>query len=82
MDRHPYLGPGNVVIDTCSTCDLIWLDHGELTEMVDAPGSDRGVPLAEQGADEVAREEEDEVIRVRDGRLEIDVSRLFGRLFG
>lgn len=81
MEAHPYLGPGNVVIDTCSACDLIWLDHGELTEMVDAPGSDRGVPLAEQEAEDTVSEDEDDVIRVRDGRVEIDLPRLLGRLF-
>jgi Zn-finger nucleic acid-binding protein len=42
MDVHPYYGPGNIVIDSCSGCDLIWLDHGELTQITDAPGSDRG----------------------------------------
>jgi hypothetical protein len=30
MDTHPYYGPGNVVVDTCPRCFLIWLDHGEL----------------------------------------------------
>ncbi len=30
MDTHPYYGPGNVVVDTCARCFLIWLDHGEL----------------------------------------------------
>jgi Zn-finger nucleic acid-binding protein len=39
---HPYYGPGNVVIDTCSRCDLIWLDFGELKQIADAPGRDRG----------------------------------------
>ena len=43
MDVHPYLGPGNIVIDTCSRCDLVWLDRGELKQIADAPGSDRGV---------------------------------------
>jgi Zn-finger nucleic acid-binding protein len=42
MDVHPYYGPGNVVIDTCSECDLIWLDFGELKQITDAPGRDRG----------------------------------------
>jgi Zn-finger nucleic acid-binding protein len=42
MDVHPYYGPGNVVIDTCGTCDLVWLDFGELKQIVDAPGRDRG----------------------------------------
>jgi Zn-finger nucleic acid-binding protein len=41
MDVHPYYGPGNVVIDSCSACDLIWLDHGELKQISEAPGRDR-----------------------------------------
>ena len=36
-----YYGPGNIVIDTCATCDLVWLDAGELRRAVDAPGPDR-----------------------------------------
>ena len=42
MDVHPYYGPGNVVIDTCGRCDLVWLDFGELQQITDAPGGDRG----------------------------------------
>ena len=42
MDVHPYLGPGNVVIDSCVRCDLIWLDRRELNQITDAPGRDRG----------------------------------------
>ena len=30
METHPYYGPGNVVIDSCHDCRMIWLDHGEL----------------------------------------------------
>lgn len=37
MDTHFYAGPGNVVIDDCSTCLLNWLDHGELMRIVRAP---------------------------------------------
>lgn len=81
MDTHPYLGPGNVLIDTCSACDLIWLDHGELSEMIEAPGSDRGVPLPEQEPEDAPGEGRDDVIRVHEGRVEIDLSRLLGRLF-
>ena len=44
MDVHPYYGPGNVVIDSCPRCDLIWLDLGELQQITEAPGSDRGRP--------------------------------------
>jgi Zn-finger nucleic acid-binding protein len=36
-----YYGPGNIVIDTCPSCDLVWLDAGELRRAVDAPGADR-----------------------------------------
>lgn len=36
-----YYGPGNIIIDTCETCDLVWLDAGELRRAVDAPGPDR-----------------------------------------
>jgi Zn-finger nucleic acid-binding protein len=42
MDVHPYYGPGNVIIDTCSRCNLIWLDFGELKQITEAPGRDRG----------------------------------------
>jgi Zn-finger nucleic acid-binding protein len=47
MDTHPYYGPGNVVIDNCTRCAVIWLDYGELAIIRDAPGKDRqgaGVP--------------------------------------
>jgi Zn-finger nucleic acid-binding protein len=36
-----YYGPGNIIIDTCPGCDLVWLDAGELRRAVDAPGADR-----------------------------------------
>ncbi len=36
-----YYGPGNIVIDTCPPCDLVWLDAGELGRAIDAPGPDR-----------------------------------------
>jgi Zn-finger nucleic acid-binding protein len=41
METHPYYGPGNIAIDTCGPCDLIWLDYGELIKVVNAPGRDR-----------------------------------------
>jgi Zn-finger nucleic acid-binding protein len=37
MDTHFYAGPGNVVIDSCENCSLIWLDGGELLRIVRAP---------------------------------------------
>ena len=43
MDAHLYGGPGNVVIDSCEECSLIWLDRGELMRIARAldcsPGS-------------------------------------------
>lgn len=45
METFQYLGPGNIVIDTCHADDLIWLDYGELNRVVNAPGSDRGIPI-------------------------------------
>lgn len=42
FDTYPHSGPGNVIIDNCVPCDLIWLDFGEMRQIVDAPGRDRG----------------------------------------
>jgi Zn-finger nucleic acid-binding protein len=36
MDAHFYAGPGNVIIDSCETCSLIWLDRGELMRIARA----------------------------------------------
>ena len=40
MDTHLYAGPGNVVIDSCEECNLIWLDRGELTRIAHARDGD------------------------------------------
>jgi Zn-finger nucleic acid-binding protein len=45
MDTHPYYGPGNVVIDNCARCGLVWLDFGELHRILGAAGRDRGYLL-------------------------------------
>ncbi len=42
MTTDWYYGPGHVVMDRCTSCDLVWLDHGELKQIIDAPGIDRG----------------------------------------
>jgi Zn-finger nucleic acid-binding protein len=42
MDTHPYYGPGNVVIDVCPRCRVIWLDYSELYKIINSPGHDRG----------------------------------------
>ncbi len=38
METFNYCGPGNVVIDSCNGCQLTWLNHGELAQIVRAPG--------------------------------------------
>ena len=38
MEVHPYYGPGNTVIDSCSACQFIWLDHAELSSIERAAG--------------------------------------------
>ncbi len=39
MDAHYYGGPGNVVLDSCETCGVNWLDRGALMHIVRAPDS-------------------------------------------
>lgn len=39
MEVHPYYGPGNVVIDSCSSCEYVWVDHGELRSVERAEGA-------------------------------------------
>jgi Zn-finger nucleic acid-binding protein len=34
MDAYPYGGAGNIIIQGCRQCELIWLDFGELTRIV------------------------------------------------
>lgn len=38
METHPYYGPGNTVVDSCSRCKLVWLDAGEVAAIEQAPG--------------------------------------------
>lgn len=45
METYPYGGPGNIVVDSCARCQVIWLDTGELRRVIQAPGSDRGAGL-------------------------------------
>jgi Zn-finger nucleic acid-binding protein len=42
MTTDWYYGPGHVVMDRCTACDVVWLDYGELNQIIDAPGPDRG----------------------------------------
>ena len=40
MDEHPYGGGGNVAVDSCEACGMLWLDRGELSRIVAAPDRD------------------------------------------
>lgn len=40
MDAHRYAGPGNVVIDSCDNCSLVWFDRGEVARIAHAPDED------------------------------------------
>ncbi len=40
MDGHPYGGGGNVNVDSCEGCGLVWLDGGELRRIATAPDRD------------------------------------------
>ena len=68
MSTHPYYGPGNVVLDTCDTCDLVWLDYGELTQIAEAPGRDRGRRRPEGGAPDGAEPDLLKLLAVQFGR--------------
>jgi Zn-finger nucleic acid-binding protein len=37
MDAHPYGGAGNINIDSCERCAVVWLDRGELRRISSAP---------------------------------------------
>jgi Zn-finger nucleic acid-binding protein len=56
FETYPNYGPGVVVIDNCTGCDLIWLDFGEMRQIVDAPGRDRGTRQGPRVDEEVARQ--------------------------
>ena len=56
FETYPHFGPGNAVIDNCTTCDTIWLDFGEMQQIVDAPGRDRGSRHTPRLDDEYVRQ--------------------------
>ena len=49
MSTHLYGGPGNLVVDNCSHCLHLWLDHKEFTRIIRAPGRVRRVQDDEDG---------------------------------
>jgi Zn-finger nucleic acid-binding protein len=54
MDTHPYGGPGNVIIDTCETCEENWLDYGELQRIIRAPDQKYVTLIDEEERREIA----------------------------
>ena len=36
FDAHPYGGGGNINVDSCERCGVVWLDGGELGRIVAA----------------------------------------------
>ncbi len=83
FDTHPNAGPGNVVIDNCPRCDLIWLDFGEMQHIVDAPGRDRGGREVQPIDDAYIRRGPDRHATTEDVREERDPLRMLADvLFG
>lgn len=90
MSTHPYAGPGTIVVDTCESCKVIWLDYGELAWAVNAPGRDRGVALLREeqlrrgiGVDDDDDDDDDDRRRRRHRRRgAIDLTDLLNELFG
>jgi Zn-finger nucleic acid-binding protein len=54
MDAHFYGGPGNVVIDSCEDCCLLWLDRGELMRIAHASADDAASAPLTSGVDSTA----------------------------
>lgn len=48
MSTHLYGGPGNLVVDNCIYCSLLWLDNAEFSRVVRAPGRERFTDLDEE----------------------------------
>lgn len=80
MMTHPYMGPGTIVIDTCDQCNIIWLDYGELGQVVNAPGKDRG-----KGIQQVFERMNDEHKRMKKKKVkskyEYDLLELLDKIF-
>lgn len=73
MEVHPYYGAGRAVIDSCASCSLIWIDHGELYGLERSIGRRRiPEPLLEESALEPLSET----------RLSIPLMTLFNLLLG
>lgn len=83
MATHPYYGPGNVVLESCEACDLVWLDHGELRQIVDTPGRDRGSreqPAVRRGREAPSAGDVNARRYARSSSASVDLSDLFDLL--
>ena len=80
MMTHPYMGPGTIVIDTCDGCNIIWLDHGELSRVVNAPGKDRGVGM-NQVFDRLGEEQKKIKRKKKKNKYEADLLKLLDKFF-
>lgn len=87
FETFPHYGPGNVVIDNCARCDVIWLDYGEMRQIVDAPGRDRGgrhIPMSDDevrsGPSEEAVENDQRGDLASSDPLTLLLHALFGRI--
>lgn len=38
MSTHFYGGPGNLVVDNCVNCSILWLDNNEFNRVIRSPG--------------------------------------------
>jgi Zn-finger nucleic acid-binding protein len=50
MSAYPYGGPGNILIQGCADCQLIWLDYGELGRILRSYARLYRHPADERGA--------------------------------
>jgi Zn-finger nucleic acid-binding protein len=81
MNTHPYFGPGNIVIDTCDRCNVIWLDYGELGKVVSAPGMDRGAAFQQQEEPSGKKYKKDKRRKKKRGKYKIDLMELLDKFF-
>ena len=74
------MGPGTIVIDTCDGCNIIWLDHGELSRVINAPGKDRGVGMS-QVLDHLGREHKIIKQKKKKNKYKADLLKLLDKFF-
>ncbi len=78
MEVHPYYGAGRAIIDSCTTCQLIWIDMGELTNLERTPG--RRSPAAYDLVNLVDRPALTVTTQTQTARSDQEVTDVAGRL--